>query len=132
MSSRAVKFLHDLAKADNDRKTADDTKKTWTAADAAVEVLRTIIGTDKSGDDTGDIQSSEPFDPADPLRGWSDGVSAVKTHYCILFKPQVVLRSDQCAESSVVLTSSDVSLQIFHVIDLQNRNDPIAGRIMNR
>lgn len=135
MATRAVKFLHDLAIEDNTRRHTEDVKRPWIAVDgaqAAVDAFRNLLGTEKTSTEGQGPDTHEPFSPSDPLRGWSDGVALSKSHYCVLFKPQFVLQSQKCDDACVVVTASDISLQNFRVIDVQNQDDPVTGHIMNR
>lgn len=68
----------------------------------------------------------------DPLSGWSDGVSLRKSHFCLLLKPQVVLRSETNVESVCILAAVQAKLQSFAIMDDSNVEDPISGKIMSR
>ncbi|KZW03765.1 hypothetical protein EXIGLDRAFT_635040 [Exidia glandulosa HHB12029] len=135
MATRAVKFLHDLAVEDSTRGDGEGAKGPWTAvggAQAAVDVFRNLLIAEKTSTEDHSRDVHEPFSPEDPLRGWSDGVALSKSHYCVLFKPQFVLQSQKIDDACVVVTASDISLQNFLVIDIQNQDDPVTGHIMNR
>lgn len=71
-------------------------------------------------------------DSMDPLSGWSDGVSLRKSHFCLLLKPQVVLRSETNVESVCILAAVQAKLQSFAIMDDSNVEDPISGKIMSR
>ena len=68
----------------------------------------------------------------DPLYGWAEGVSARKGHFCLLLKPQIVLRSNDDQESVCVLAAVQGKLKTFAIMDNANVNDPISGKVMNR
>ena len=83
------------------------------------------------------IQVSEdplPDDPdrVDPLSGWSDGVSLSKSHFCLLLKPQIVLRSETDVDHICVLAAVQAKLQTFAIMDVSNAEDPISGKVMSR
>ena len=68
----------------------------------------------------------------DPLNGWAEGVSARKGHFCLLLKPQIVLRSNEDNESVCVLAAVQGKLKTFSIMDDANIHDPISGKVMNR
>jgi nucleoside diphosphate kinase len=68
----------------------------------------------------------------DPLNGWSDGVSLEKSHFCLLIKPQVVLRSSTSDSSVCLLAATQASAQVFALMDQTNADDPVSGKIMTR
>jgi hypothetical protein len=70
--------------------------------------------------------------PVDPMHGWTDGVSLRKSHFCLLLKPQVVLRNIAGRESVCVLAASQAQLQSFSIMDDSNANDPVSGKVMSR
>jgi hypothetical protein len=105
------------------------------SAQAAAHVLRKILSGDK-GSSTA-VHSSEGHlpqvvDVIDPLNGWSNGVSLRKSHFCLLLKPQIVLRSETNVDSVCVLAAVQAKLQSFHIMDDFNVEDPVSGKIMSR
>lgn len=80
--------------------------------------------------------SPEPLfhtlDNKDPLKGWSKGVSLRKGHFCLLLKPQIVLRSEANAESVCVLAAVQGKLQTYNIMDDANADDPVSGKVMSR
>ena len=68
----------------------------------------------------------------DPLEGWAEGVSARRGHFCLLLKPQIVLRSNEDNESVCILAAVQGKLKTFSVMDDANIADPISGKVMNR
>jgi hypothetical protein len=68
----------------------------------------------------------------DPLSGWSDGVSLEKSHFCLLIKPQIVLRSSTSDSSVCLLAATQASAQVFALMDQTNADDPVSGKIMTR
>ncbi|EKM59200.1 uncharacterized protein PHACADRAFT_169675 [Phanerochaete carnosa HHB-10118-sp] len=142
MATRAVKFIRDqaLAAIANLQHGAEEGRHRGsiaaTSAQAAAQAVRKILG---GGDDdrrpSVDI-SVEPNaqhpDIKDPLKGWSEGVSLSKAHFCLLLKPQIVLRSETSTESVCVLAAVQGKLQSYHILDDANVDDPISGRVMSR
>lgn len=79
---------------------------------------------------TDNIEAHEQFDP---MSGWSEeAVSLHKSHFCLLLKPQVVLRSEASKDSVLVLAALQATLQSHTIMDTANMDDPISGRVMNR
>jgi hypothetical protein len=70
--------------------------------------------------------------PIDPLCGWSEGVSLRKSHFCLLLKPQIVLRSEVGADSTCILAAIQAKGQCFRIMDNLNAEDPVCGKIMSR
>ena len=68
----------------------------------------------------------------DPLHGWAEGVSARKGHFCLLLKPQIVLRSTEDNDAVCVLAAVQGKLKTFSIMDDANANDPVSGKVMNR
>lgn len=70
----------------------------------------------------------------DPLSGWSNGVSLRKSHFGLLLKPQIVLRSEGSGstDSVLVLAAVQAKLQSFAIMDDANAEDPISGKVMSR
>jgi hypothetical protein len=104
------------------------------SAQAAAQALRKIIKGD-SAKPSLEVPSGVPSQVpgiVDPLKGWSDGVSLWKSHFCILLKPQIVLRSEGTPESVLVLAAVQAKLQSFAIMDELNAEDPISGKVMSR
>ncbi len=105
-------------------------------AQTATQAVRKILGGGDGGPSTSVESSSEPLfhtpDNRDPLKGWSKGVSLRKGHFCLLLKPQLILRSETSTESVCVLTAVQGNLQTYHIMDDVNADDPVSGKIMNR
>lgn len=112
-----------------------DQTKGPTGAQAAANLLRKIL-TGESGPETAVHTSEDPLlkapDVVYPLSGWSDGVSLRKSHFCLLLKPQIVLRSETHLDSVCVLAAVQAKLQSFAIMDNINVEDPISGKIMTR
>jgi hypothetical protein len=66
-----------------------------------------------------------------PMDGWSEGVSLTKSHYCLLLKPQIVLRGEVSTEACIV-AAAQAKLQSFAIMDLANFDDPASGKVMSR
>ncbi|GBE79683.1 predicted protein [Sparassis crispa] len=136
MATRAVKFIRDQAKAaliDILQEPESPRGAVSTAYAAAVAVRKLLIGED--GQDTAVDVPTRPNtdDPArlDPLDGWSEGVSLRKSHFCLLLKPQIVLR--ECSTDSVcVLAAVHGKLKSFDIMDDVNADDPVSGKVMSR
>ncbi len=132
-----MKFIRDQAQAalaEFQRETEKHAGPTASAHTAAAK-LKTFL--------TGDSNVPAPvaFTPqtvsklaptVDPLYGWAEGVSARKGHFCLLLKPQIVLRSNDDQESVCVLAAVQGKLKTFAIMDDANVNDPISGKVMNR
>lgn len=138
-----MKFIRDqaLAAIDDLQKDAEQDKHKGPAASAqaaAAQAVRKILGggENTSGGRTSiDITSQPDFQNAtskDPMRGWSDGVSLRKSHFCLLLKPQVVLRSEASAESVCILAAVQGKMQSYRIMDDANADDPISGKVMSR
>ncbi|KZS98046.1 hypothetical protein SISNIDRAFT_449676 [Sistotremastrum niveocremeum HHB9708] len=138
MAARAVKFIRDqvhmrVATLDDE---PDDFKRSWVPTRGA-QAIRNLLGRDerKSEDepeeDEQDISSliTRKFDPA---LGWTEGISVRAGHFCLLLKPQVVLRSEKGPDSVLVLAAANVSLRSFTIVDDANSDDPVNGYVMAR
>jgi hypothetical protein len=69
----------------------------------------------------------------DPMSGWShEGVSLEKSHFCLLLKPQVILRCDGAKDSVLVLAAGQATLQSYSILDSANIEDAVSGKIMTR
>nr|VWO95170.1 Uncharacterized protein [Ganoderma boninense] len=137
LAQRAVKFIRDQAQAALTEFQHETEKHAGPAASAhaAAARLKTFL--------TGESNVPAPveFTPqtvsklaptVDPLYGWAEGVSARKGHFCLLLKPQVVLRSNDDQESVCILAAVQGKLKTFTIMDDANVNDPISGKVMNR
>jgi hypothetical protein len=67
----------------------------------------------------------------DPMDGWSEGVSLTRSHYCLLLKPQIVLRGETLTGACIV-AAAQAKLQSFSIMDLANFDDPASGKVMSR
>ena len=68
----------------------------------------------------------------DPMAGWDEGVFLRKSHFCLLLKPQIVLRSETSADSVLILAAVHGKLQTYAIMDTANADDPVSGRVMTR
>lgn len=141
LSHSAVKFIRDqaLAAVANLEHEAEHNKHKGAAAasaQAAAQAVRKILGGGDHGPRTSiDVSthpSEEHLDSKDPLKGWSEGVSLRKAHFCLLLKPQIVLRSEANAEAVCVLAAVQGKMQSYHILDDANADDPVNGRVMSR
>lgn len=139
--SSAVKFIRDQALAAVAALRQEDEHNKYrgaaaAGAQAAAHAVLKILGGGDQGPRTSVDVSTETMiehaDSSDPLKGWSDGVSLRKAHFCLLLKPQIVLRSEASAEAVCVLAAVQGKLQSYHILDDANVDDPISGRVMNR
>lgn len=106
-------------------------------AQAAANALRKILigeGGPNRSNSAAEVTDANILDPdtVNPMSGWSDGVSLRKSHFCLLLKPQIVLRSESNVDSVCVLAAVQAKLQSFVVMDDSNVEDPITGKIMTR
>ncbi|KAH7887657.1 golgi-body localization protein domain-containing protein [Phlebopus sp. FC_14] len=141
MATRAVKFIRDQAGAmisGSADETAAKPRSSGTAAQVAATALRKILNIERSGTSL-NIQAGIVSDPVhvDPLDGWEDGVILRKRHFCLLLKPQIILRSieppsEAGKESTAILAAVQAKLQSFNIMDARNLEDPISGNIMTR
>ncbi|KAG6821618.1 hypothetical protein H0H93_000127 [Arthromyces matolae] len=141
MATRAVKFIRDQAEAalgDDDIDSDESDEKSWEAADTALmaaSALKKIFKGDPVKPSvefsTGKHRTGGPSETFDALDGWSDGVSLRKSHFCLLLKPQLVMRGENPADS-VVVASLQVRLQVFAIMDDNNIDDPVSGKVMSR
>jgi hypothetical protein len=134
----AVKFIRDQAEAavaTTLHHTDDKPKGHASSAQAAAHALRKILTGERGPNTATHVSESHmqhASDAMDPLSGWSDGVSLRKSHFCLLLKPQIVLRSETNADSVCVLAAVQAKLQSFAIMDTSNVEDPISGKIMSR
>lgn len=106
------------------------------SAQAAAQAVRKILTGGDSGSKTSLDVISEPSgytaEVADPMKGWAEGVSLRKGHFCLLLKPQLVLRSEDSVEAVCVLAAVQGKLQTYNIMDDANVDDPVSGKIMSR
>ena len=99
---------------------------------AATNAVRRIFGVD--GNKMAVEPTEEPTDlqHADPMSGWSDDVSLRKSHFCLLLKPQFVLRSETDEEAVCIMTAVQGKLQTYNIMDTEHADDPVSGNILTR
>ncbi|KAL4076077.1 golgi-body localization protein domain-containing protein [Scleroderma citrinum] len=140
MATRAVKFIRDQADALALQSNDQDLQKpkAANAAQVAASALRRIL-TRERGSASLDISTeiSPVHIGVNPLDGWDDGIILRKSHFCLLLKPQIILRTAEPStevkeESTVVLAAVQAKLQSFKIMDVSNLEDPISGTIMTR
>lgn len=137
----AVKFIRDQAEAMVHQiagHSAEKSKASAGAAQVAASALRKMLAGGR-GSTSLDIQTDVTSDPADikPLEGWEEGVVLRKRHFCLLLKPQIILRSTEHSpnvdtDPVVILAAVQAKLQVFKIMDASNLEDPISGHIMHR
>ncbi|KAG2152335.1 golgi-body localization protein domain-containing protein [Suillus cothurnatus] len=136
MATRAVKFIRDQAETVLSTGPPTDREKikgSVNTAQTAATVLKRILTRDRN-----DVSIEVADDVADgdgavnPLVGWDEGVVLQKRHFCLLLKPQIVLRSEGSTDSVSVLAAVQAKLQSFTIMDKSNLEDPVSGTIMTR
>ncbi|KAG2042334.1 golgi-body localization protein domain-containing protein [Suillus americanus] len=136
MATRAVKFIRDQAETVLSTGPTTDREKlkgSVNTAQTAATVLKRILTRDRN-----DVSIEVADDVADgdgavnPLVGWDEGVALQKRHFCLLLKPQIVLRSEGGTDSVSVLAAVQAKLQSFTIMDKSNLEDPVSGTVMTR
>ncbi|KAG2141789.1 golgi-body localization protein domain-containing protein [Suillus bovinus] len=133
MATRAVKFIRDQAETVLSTGLPTDRGKLKGPVNTAQTVLKRILNRDRN-----DVSIEVDHDVADgdgavnPLVGWDEGVALQKRHFCLLLKPQIVLRSEGSSDSVSVLAAVQAKLQSFTIMDKSNLEDPVTGTIMTR
>lgn len=129
----AVKFIRDQANATIATVDDGNVRRSLSSTQAAASALRKLWKNDfvKTSEDLFPELTLDSLDSVNPLDGWSDGVSLQKSHYCLLLKPQVVLRGEFDSGPCVV-AATQTKLQSFVIMDDLNADDPISGRVMTR
>lgn len=138
---RAVKFIRDQVEAYSRVSSDSDNMRsirnpTGLAAQLAAQALKKILIGDGNG--SADVHSSQDAGSSghayfNPMSGWSnDTVTQNKSHFCLLLKPQIVLRSEAAKDSILVLAALQGTLQSHNILDTANIDDPISGRVMTR
>jgi hypothetical protein len=105
------------------------------AQQVATEAFRKLLNVDGSNRLSllmSDGPSLGPHEMPDPLSGWQSGVSVLKSHFVLLLKPQIVLKSETDMHSVCVLAAVQAKSQAFAILDDMNSDDPISGRVMTR
>lgn len=138
MKSSAVKFIRDqvhmrVATLDDE---PEDSRRSWVPTRGA-QAIRNLLGRDerKSEDEPDEEEqdiSSLITRKFDPSLGWTEGISVRAGHFCLLLKPQVVLRSEKGPDSVLVLAAANVALRSFTIVDDANADDPVNGYVMAR
>lgn len=124
LATRAIKFIREQAANHMETALPRDSEEL-----KATSMLRKlwVPDTKESVQTLGDAFSE---DSLDPLQGWlKSDVSLQKSHFCVLLKPQVILRTE---DFTCVLAAVRSQLRSFSILDKANINDPISGRIMSR
>lgn len=133
----AVKFIRDQADAahtvDKDQGNSNDRGHGNTATMAASAIRKILKGENitkfpKDFNIPNDLPGQPTFDPMD---GWAEGVSLTKGLYCLLVKPQIVLRGESSTQACIV-AASQAKIQSFDIMDLANFDDPVSGKVMSR
>lgn len=130
---RAVKFIRDYGNAALEAENFQGNRKDrgpGSTALMAASAIRKMLKGDGNTKTSIDINRAA-FENPDPMDGWSEGVSLTKSHYCLLLKPQIVLRGETSTEACVV-AAAQAKLQSFAIMDLANFDDPASGMVMSR
>jgi hypothetical protein len=135
LATRAVKFILDQAEVSS---TAPETRKSFgdmLGVSNPANAIRKMLNPDHNPRASVLMgEGSTPRPPAatvDPLSGWADGVSLTRSHFLLLLKPQIVLRSS-LNDSSVLLAAGQATAQAFAIMDAANADDPVSGKVMTR
>ncbi|KAG6854824.1 hypothetical protein C0991_012014 [Blastosporella zonata] len=142
MATRAVKFIRDQAEAaldaDTDSDSEESQERSWEGTDAAqmaASALKKLFKGDAGKPSvelaTGRDTTAAPPEEFDALDGWSNGVSLRKSHCCLLIKPQIVMR-DEDTNDSIVVAAVQAKLQVCAIMDDNNADDPVSGKVMSR
>lgn len=133
-----MKFIRDQAKAALAEPDDDVAKGRTSAVSGTAQMATTVLRKILKGDNGTKIpldviRSSNALsaDKVDPMEGWADGVTLVKSHCCLLMKPQIILRGEGHTDKLVV-AAGQAKLQSFAIMDLLNMEDPVSGKIMSR
>lgn len=116
-----------------DDETNKETKSGNTAAMAATAIKKILKGDNTTKVSVDVIRGKEELAPdkMDPMDGWTEGVSLCQSHYCLLLKPQIVLRGETSLDACIV-AAAQAKLQSFSIMDLANMDDPVSGKVMSR
>jgi len=130
----AVKFIRDQANAaytvDKGQGNGNDRGHGNTAMTAASAIRKILKG--ENNTKIPYLANDQPGPTTfDPLDGWAEGVSLTKGHYCLLIKPQIVLRGESSTRACIV-AAAQAKIQSFDIMDLANFDDPISGKVMSR
>ncbi|CAG7848535.1 UPF0648 protein C3H5.09c [Serendipita indica DSM 11827] len=133
MASSAVRFIREHAMAVESRKEEDHPTKaepmpTVTRSKSTNAVKRLFTRT------------AEPRKQQDPIAGPADvdenlgahhNTVTNQSHFCLLFKPQIVLRSNLDDESVIIIAANDAAVQTTNVMDGKS-DDPVDGHVLTK
>ena len=135
-----MKFIRDQANAalavQKEEERVNDRGPGYTAQMAATALRKTYAilkgdNTTKISVDLAPERDTQVPGKIDPLDGWAEGVSLRRGDYCLLLKPQIVLRGETSADSCIV-AAAQAKLQSFAIMDNFNLDDPVSGKVMSR
>ncbi|KAH9951643.1 golgi-body localization protein domain-containing protein [Amylocystis lapponica] len=137
MAARAVKFIRDQAQAALTEllHDAEDTPGRVSGAQAAALAVRKLLGGDSDKNTFIDVVPASNqgiSDSLNPLNGWSEGVHLRQSHFCLMLKPQIILRSEADANSVCILAAVQGKVKTFAIMDNANADDPVSGKVMSR
>lgn len=121
-----TQYLHETEKSPVRHST------TASSAQAAAMAVRKMFIGASDVHTTVEVSQHDDLDNVDPLSGWSDGVALEKGHFCLLLKPQIVLRSEAEAGAVLILAAVQGKLQTYGIMDMANMDDPVSGKVMTR
>ncbi|PFH52812.1 hypothetical protein AMATHDRAFT_139321 [Amanita thiersii Skay4041] len=132
LATRAMKFIRDQAEAAIAVASCEPEQPT-NPAFLATSVLRKLLRGDNQKSSVVPVTDPtfESLESIDPMSGWFGGVTLKKSHFCLLLKPQVVLRGELDSEACVV-AAMQAKLQSYAIMDDMNASDPVSGKIMSR
>lgn len=131
---RAVKFIRDQANATVDVDNAEHKPKSDSMAELAATTLRKILKTTDSPKPSVEVRREKPDHTKgriNAMDGWAEGVSLSRSHFCLLLKPQIVMRGAE-KKDTVIVAAGQAKLQVFNIMDKLHMDDPISGKIMSR
>jgi len=129
---RAVQFILDQADATVSVRDENNKERPSTStAQLATAALRKFLKSDSPKVSVELSREKSGQTSVDPLNGWANGVQLRKSHCCTLLKPQIVLRGDAPADTCI-LAASQATAQSFAIMDVDNLDDPVSGKVMSR
>ncbi|CAL1700808.1 unnamed protein product [Somion occarium] len=133
MASRALKFIRDQADMaiDASKAKAEKGRESASSAHAAAMAVRRMF-TGEGASRVERVHESDSLDNIDPMSGWSEDVALQKSHFCLLLKPQIVLRSEADSEAVCIMAAVQGKLQSYGILDIAHADDPISGNVMTR
>ncbi|KAI0081718.1 hypothetical protein K474DRAFT_1133165 [Panus rudis PR-1116 ss-1] len=135
MATRAVKFIRDqaaMAAVNNQDHIEKEARPPNGAQAAAMAVRKMFTGETGTHPAVESMPASDFVDGIDPMSGWSEGVSLQKSHFCLLLKPQIVLKSEADADAVTIMAAVQGKLQTYGIVDVTHADDPVSGTVLTR